>query len=569
MNKLSLKPLDVSKLDVYASHFNIRKDLHIFIDYIRHRDVKRSHRQNDLPKADLRRLAKLMSDPGAAEDIKNYNKAPWIDYIDGLALKLGFVKYDTKGVYAGYSSSAPSFPDNYIELRATAYNKFLDLSLLEQEQWLLKQLMQDSRGSASEFYNGAIVGQLDSFSNWGSATGVIPILDFPKSRWLLLDILKQCRAGVWYSTASLVQYLKVNHPYFLIPQNPKSQASRWRKAEPIPRYGNFHESRKSRWDHEIDIPDNASDGFERVEGRYVERFLENIPLLLQYIDVAYSKTPENLYPSRNTLRAFRVNAHFLQLMNGNIAPPKVTVLPNFEIHVEAAFYSFKTLKQLETLADLTTDDRVTIFKLNRKKVTARAAKDDSPDIVALLKKMSARELPKNVQREIEEWMGRSDAFTLYSGFGLFEGNSDLLTVKQQTVEDIASNLKIIRSPAFVFRQLEEAEQVPLLISHSADKLAAMPKGARSLFRSRASVEAAKPKKKKTSLLIQRETAITLHFPSGKSLEACRRAMIEARCPITVNQDNLTLTYSRRHQSLASEALKTMRRTHQIKIKDMA
>lgn len=38
-------------------------------------------------------------------------------------------------------------------------------------------------------------------------------------RQFLLDLLKKCAPGIWYSTASLVAYLKTNHPYFLLPEN--------------------------------------------------------------------------------------------------------------------------------------------------------------------------------------------------------------------------------------------------------------------------------------------------------------------------------------------------------------
>ena len=46
--------------------------------------------------------------------------------------------------------------------------------------------------------------------------------------------------------------------------------------------------------------------FERVEGRFVERFLEGIPLALGYVDVAYSDEKDTVFPSINKLQAFRV-----------------------------------------------------------------------------------------------------------------------------------------------------------------------------------------------------------------------------------------------------------------------
>ena len=33
----------------------------------------------------------------------------WLDFVDDIALELGFVEYDTKGEYAGYTSANPPF----------------------------------------------------------------------------------------------------------------------------------------------------------------------------------------------------------------------------------------------------------------------------------------------------------------------------------------------------------------------------------------------------------------------------------------------------------------------------
>jgi hypothetical protein len=63
------------------------------------------------------------------------------------------------------------------------------------------------------------------------------------------------------------------------------------------RYGNFHESKEA-WGHEIDIRERDPDSFERVEGRYVERFLEGIPLVLRYVDVAYARKPPGQFIPR-------------------------------------------------------------------------------------------------------------------------------------------------------------------------------------------------------------------------------------------------------------------------------
>ena len=110
-------------------------------NYIRNRTLKRFVRENKLPKPDLKRLAKLISDPVAMSDVDEYGESDWIDFIDGLALRLHFIDYDTEGDYAGYTSRSLSFPDNYIEFDTEMYNAFVNKSLQEQEQMIFDSLV--------------------------------------------------------------------------------------------------------------------------------------------------------------------------------------------------------------------------------------------------------------------------------------------------------------------------------------------------------------------------------------------------------------------------------------------
>ena len=105
-----LDVIDVKNLNVFVNHLNVRQDVHMFAQYAQNRSIKRAYRSNKLPKADYNRLAKLMSDPDAREEIKKEGTSAWIDYVDDLALTLKFVTYDTEGRYVGYTSSEPSFP---------------------------------------------------------------------------------------------------------------------------------------------------------------------------------------------------------------------------------------------------------------------------------------------------------------------------------------------------------------------------------------------------------------------------------------------------------------------------
>ncbi len=307
---MNLEPIDVAPLDVATELPDLRRDLHVFVEYVRAREVKRSHRENALSKGDAKRLAKLMSGPDAVREVDEDGSSAWIDFVDQVALRLGFVRYDSEGQYAGRSSQERSFPDNYIEFRAKPYEKFLKALAAKQEATLLELLVHEGQGSASEFYRRGVLGRLDGFNYWGSATGVMPTLDFPAARRFLLGLLAECPTGQWLSTAALVEHLKKHHRYFLIPAQPKFKNYDARSG----RYGNFHESKES-WGREIDIHESDPDGFERVEGRYVERFLEGMPLVLRYVDVAYARKPTRAnYPALGWLKAFRVSDLLLRAL---------------------------------------------------------------------------------------------------------------------------------------------------------------------------------------------------------------------------------------------------------------
>jgi len=169
---------------------------------------------------------------------------------------------------------------------------------------VLELLVRQGQGSASEFYRRGVLGRLEGFNQWGSAIGVMPTLDFPAVRRFLLGLLAECPSDQWLSTSALVEHLKKYHRCFLIPAGPRFKNAYDARSG---RYGNFHES-KDAWGHEIDIHESDPDGFERVEGRYVERFLEGIPLMLRYVDVAYARrSPRPIHPSLGGLPAFRVS----------------------------------------------------------------------------------------------------------------------------------------------------------------------------------------------------------------------------------------------------------------------
>ena len=563
MSEMNLKQIDVNGLKVFANHCDLRKDLHLFMDYVGNRRVKRSTRGNGLPKMDARRLARLISDPSAPEEVEEYGYSIWLNYIDNTALKLGFVSYDTEGEYLGYTSSEPSYPDNYIEIAEHKYNSFLDMTLQDQENLLLKSLIDKYTGCSNEFFQTGVMGTLDTFSFSGCATGVLPSLNFAGTRNFLLRIMKRCQSGVWYSTASFVRYLKAEHPFFLIPEKPRYK---YKSDRLNGRYGNFNERKDGQY-HNIKITAEDSNAFERVEGRYVERFLEGIPLALGYVDLCYGKSEyKERKPSLNALKAFKVNESLLRFMEGNIPEPKVTVQPNFEIHVESEFYPAGVLAGLNPLTDTISENTVTILKLNKRKVTARLANDESLDVAAILRNLSDSNVPQNVLTELDEWVGHSEVFTLYHGFGLFEGDPNLDTAKKFTVKKISPTLRIVKEPKNLFGKLEEAELVPMLVKHSDKAFRLLPDGVKSKFPKKSDMLAQRQKKKTVTL--KRKTVITLYFPDKMVFERCSKALIQERCDIEMNRNNKSISYSGEAQKEINSALETLKKEYVIKMKDI-
>jgi len=564
----NLAPANIDDLNVFSNPFDVRHDLHAFIEYVREREVKRSHRGNELSSADIKRLAKLMSHSSVIEFIESYGFSNWINYVDELALLLNFVKYDTEGSYAGYTSSEPSFPDNYIEFETKRYEEFIEQPIIEQEKKLIDVLVQNSEYSDNEFYKKSVLGSLSGFSTRGSATGIMPGLDFAKPRRFLIEILHSCKAGVWYTTSSMIQYLKKHHPFFLIPQEPKYE---YKHDVENGRYGNFYEE-KEKWSSGITIPERDADAFERVEGRFVERFLEGLPLILGYIEVAYSRAEYKGYmPEMNQLLAFRVNDKFLHVMNNEIKEPRVIVQPNFEIHVDSELYPAWTLSQLTKFADVVAKDKTNILKLQKKKVLIQLSQREDLDVINILENISGKELPQNVRIELEEWVGVSEAFTLYENAALLEGDKELPDIDQFTIESISPAMRIVHSPDRLYKHLEQKELIPLYIKHPSSALSPLPEGAHTVIPKQESgfSKSKSGEKAKKPVTIKREIQITYRFAAKEFMEEFHKGLIAARCPVAVDWNKWTLSFKSQYESEVKKVSNALKTDYIIKIEDVA
>ena len=563
----------VNELNRVTNTHELRRDLHIFIRYVRERDVKRSVRTNELSKADMKWLAKLMGYKDVIEEVKEYGRAPWIDFIDNLALIADFVKYDLKGEYIGYSSCEPSFQDNYIEFRKERYEEFLESSQLAQENILLNTLIKTYQECNSEFFRmEGPLSILDHFNSSGCAVYVVPHIRFDKVRMFLLNQLKDLQAGTWYDTGSFIKYLKKNHRYFMIP---KDIPDDWDIKEDG-RYSNFKEWRGQYRNIKM-IPENARDSFERVEGRFIERFLENIPLTMRYVDVAYDagyesvknedrlwndrKGDDTLHPSIGVMKAFRINDRFIRAMEGRIGEQKVTIQPNFEIHVDSALYPASLISQLEPFTDRIRDDTTILLKLSKKKISKYLVEDKDMDIIGFLKNISGKEVPANILTELKEWNAHTEIFTLYEGYGLLEGGSDKGKYDDFVVEEISPDLKIIRSPDALFSKMERDEVVPIKIKHPMDRIQTPPTGAQSVLGRYQEVK----QKDMETIGIEKVNLVSYHFGSREMMRIVSKRLLKEGLLIEISDGSNSLSFRSSIEPLVKKVLRKMK--YEIMVKD--
>ena len=158
------------------------------------------------------------------------------------------------------------------------YDAYLNLSILAQEQALLKVIVDTT---PYELFWALPLGRLNSFATFYGDT-VPSEVSLVESRQLLLQ---------WYSTASIIRYLGQTRPNFLIPPLPPQKRSPQWVAQKT-RYELYREGKSYDSDP---VPDDAPDAFERVQGRFLERFLEGIPLLLGYAELP--TTPSSSPPT--------------------------------------------------------------------------------------------------------------------------------------------------------------------------------------------------------------------------------------------------------------------------------
>ncbi|MCP4626841.1 MAG: hypothetical protein GY850_25530 [bacterium] len=563
MSNIKLEKADPKNLTTVINPNDVRKDLHVFACYCRDYEIKRAHRDNSLPKVHLTRLSKMMGNPQLIEEVKWAGYSRWIDLIDRLNLEFEFIDYATEGIYAGYSSTTESYPDNWIDFLDKTYDQYLNQSLRAQEDQILQALVDETDPCRSEFFTKHPFSTLDRFDRFGCATGTVKYINFPKIRSYLLELIANCRAGVWYRTDSLIAYLKNHNPFFLISEKIPFKKSEYTKD----RYHNFYETQPGAHFDRSRIRENSKDRFERVEGRFVERFLEGIPLAMGYVEVAYAAEKDTVSPSINNLQAFRITDRGACALNQAIEEADITLLPNYEMHIDSLFYPARQLNRLMELCDVVHEDTHTVLKLAKKKVIKQHAADTGLDVIDLFKELGVRAIPENVKKELTAWAGHADNFVVYQGFGLMEGKMDKETANRFAAVAIAADAHIVRQPEKLFEHLELAQKVPAYVKHSDHAFKSLGDTVQSKFsaKKRAKKSALRKKRKFT---LKRTVHLILEFPDKAMFEAFTNALLDKGHALDTNKQARTVSYSQKDEILINDVLSSLKKKFPAVIKNV-
>ena len=464
---------------------NIRRDLLEFIDYVQSYGIKRSHRGNEIPKTDIKRLEKRLNVPEYLNDTED-GKVVWIDWISWLALSLKLVSYDIKGVYAGHSSQEPSFPDNYIKTCTADIEQYLRISSADKEFKILEVLLTKT---PNEFYDAWLFGTQGRFSTSGRGINGASKMDLPLIRKSLLKILSTFPIDTPISFHSFVERVHKESPDLILKQGTAKQ----------PKYYCFYEKIYStavkaealgRWENgstEKEVDGKDSDAFTRVEGRYLAYFLEAIAVPMLYVNLEYDEEFLNGLHDRTPMlpcfiKSFTLTKKFKTMQSQDILTlnyVKTTVTPDFKIFVEATLYPDKQLRQLEPYTQILVEDKyTTTLELSRKKTIQSLADNPSLQQPLDILNLLVTNIPKNVAADISEWTSQADKFIVYEGFGVLEIDKTAQdipegirhTIKERIADNKISNIFLIANESSLFNLLEDAGLVPEKVNHSKNQI---------------------------------------------------------------------------------------------------
>lgn len=493
---------------VAASQFNLRRDIYEFIQFIAEKGLTRSTRGNNIPKAAALKLAKLLSWSAEAAVVERVGFGVWSEFVCDLSRHLGLVHFDTQGSYAGYSSQEPTFPNNAVKLQHVAWQNWLASAASAKEHALLDALIRTAPNEMLRSDHPAAKGRFD-FA--GSALGPLSRMELPKIRRTLYALLASLPPDRWYDVGDWVALVQQRYPTLIL--DPGTRAETWqskdaqqqwqrqvkliRKGAPLPEqpprqfedlYSNFREFSPgdSHWqrDKARQLTEATPDVFRRVEGRYLEWFLADIPSLCGHVELAWRADTDphgqDVSPQLQRLRAFRPLPRLAEAWGRLPALDRlvVSVLPSFEVLVEAPSFPEATLFQLNPYCvPLAMEGPVYRLRLDQARVVAACAKQlQAPDVAGQLAALTQRPLPGNVADSLAVWCAHADKLVFFPGCALVELADDvrpaaLAALGALTLDKSAGGFAVTRQPDAAFSVLDAAGLVPTAVRHGPDALA--------------------------------------------------------------------------------------------------
>ncbi len=561
-----------------AGVVNLRRDVYRFVDFARHETIKRSHRANEIPRGPATKLSKLLSWEGEAAYVQADGIGYWSDYVSDVARWLGLVNFDVKGVYAGYSSNEPSFPDNFVKVDAKGFATWLEATPVEKERRILDAL---TKREGNEFLRSAtLFPEEPRFGSWGSALGPLSRMKLPAVRQRLLTILAELPVGVWMSMTSLVEHVKTTaRAAILSPDLKREPPSEYEvmRAKPgtkvpeklVDLYQNFTENPDDRGlrDKPRPITEQTPDAFERVEGRYLQYFLQEIPYLCGFVDLALAKLPAKLdygRPLMDRVRAFRLTPRLAQVVRGDAGLNRVsvTVLPDFQVIVEAPSWPDREIEVLAQLCVTVKEDGpIHHLKIDRKQVVAWAAgQREDGGAKTLLETLSGRPMPGNVSSELDAWCGHAEKLTVLENVAVVElRGPDADAVRGElgklVVDQGSRGFVVTTDPERTVAVLEQRQRVPRVITHGKARFAECDGLLGAPARSSRRAVPAPPQRRRARVGL--EDLVGVRSDDPKLLIALRDALVEAKCWCNALRDDKVLLVRAKDLLLMRTALRRL------------
>ncbi|MBI2877389.1 MAG: hypothetical protein HYY20_10950 [Candidatus Tectomicrobia bacterium] len=443
------EPLESCQI-VSCGQLSLRADLFYLLDYLDDNLVELTKREKAIPTPVVRKLNRLMTRFPPGEDAEADGR--WVTFLSQLIRQMGFVSFDdsTRDRY-DYESTyydrrlrrrVRVYREEELALNQARYAQYLNGSDLEKERQITQALCQSLDNELYRFSPLVTSGDhlpqpLNRFTSFDWKLGAAGYMDLPQVREALLSLLGKLDPEVWYDFDDFVQFLKKDH-YPLILDH--KRRDRYNKAN---FYHSFEEyqSPEGRYSRDPslrrEIHDKLPDAFERVEGRYLAYFLENLPFLLGYVSLA-KLPPEDVweafpFPEYRTLRGFCLTPKGKAVLSGNASYPfrrELKLLPNFDIHLHMPDFSEKILGRLTRISPLRREGPVYSGKLSREMICQVLLQGERlEDYLTFFRGMGS--LPQNVEVELRSWAGHIERVVIYAGGVYLESLADRERIRQE------------------------------------------------------------------------------------------------------------------------------------------